>query len=605
MGCECSECYHSGKSRKVLLISAALLAAGIYMQFTDSGLHLIPLLLAVAVSGYSIFRGAFRSLRHGRFSVDFLMTVAVIGAILLGDYAEAALVTVLFYLAEYLEEYAGERSERSVESLIRLRPAEARVIEDGAEGTRSIDEVRKGDVIAVRGGDSIPLDGIIIRGTSRIDQSNITGESIPVKKGEGDEVFAGTQNLDGYLEIEVTRTSRNTILSRVIETVRRSALRRSRREKFIERFASIYTPAVMVLAVLTASVPIILGYNPMEWIYRALVLLVISCPCALLISTPVAMVSGMTSAAGRGILVKGSEFLEKMASVNTVLFDKTGTLTEGSFEVLSVEPGERSEEILRIAASLESRSSHPIAEAITGAYSGETYEVDEFRSVMGRGVSGRINGRTYTIGSPELFNEGSDGKGTTVLLADEDGVMGRITMGDQLRESAPLVMEKLGEKGIETMMVTGDHEGVASEIASGAGIRDYRAGLFPEDKMRIINEMASRGTVAMVGDGVNDAPALAAADVGIAMGVRGSDVALETADVTLVEDDLERIDELIDLSRRTIRTVKLNTGITVTVKLSLAVFSILGFVPLWLAVAAGDVGLSLFVIVNSLLAGRV
>ncbi|MDI6842429.1 MAG: cation-translocating P-type ATPase, partial [Methanothermobacter wolfeii] len=539
MGCECSECYHSGKSRKVLLISAALLAAGIYMQFTESSLYLIPLLLAVLVSGYTIFRGAFRSLRHGRFSVDFLMTVAVIGAIMLGDYAEAALVTVLFYLAEHLEEYAGERSERSVESLIRLRPAEARVIEDGAEGTRSIDEVRKGDVIAVRGGDSIPLDGIIIRGTSRVDQSNITGESIPVKKGEGDEVFAGTQNLDGYLEIEVTRTSRNTILSRVIETVRRSALRRSRREKFIERFASIYTPAVMVLAVLTAAVPIILGYNTMEWIYRALVLLVISCPCALLISTPVAMVSGMTSAAGRGILVKGSEFLEKMASVNTVLFDKTGTLTEGSFEVLSVEPIEGSEEILRIAASLESRSSHPIAEAIKGAYTGETDEVDEFRSVKGRGVSGRINGRTYTIGSPELFNEGSDGKGTTVLLADEDGIMGRITLGDQLRDSAPRVIEKLGEKGIETMMVTGDHEGVASEIASGASIRDYRAGLFPEDKMRIINEMASKGTVAMVGDGVNDAPALAAADVGIAMGVRGSDVALETADVTLVEDDLE------------------------------------------------------------------
>ncbi|ADL58401.1 cadmium-translocating P-type ATPase [Methanothermobacter marburgensis] len=604
MGCECSSCSpeEGDKDIRIIAASGALLISGIILSFAG-GLISVPFLLAsVAAAGYRIFPPAIRSVLRGRFTVNFLILIAAAGAILLGDYTEAALVTVLYNIAEYLEEYAHRRSHRSVESLIKLRPRTARVLGDG-ENIIKVEEVRSGSIIGIKPGETIPLDGTVTRGRSKVDQSNITGESLPITVQEGSDVFAGTRNLDGYLEVRVTREADNTVLAGVIETVKRAATRRSRRERFIERFASVYTPAVIALAVLTAAVPIIMGGSIGTWVYRALVLLVISCPCALLISTPVAMVSGMTAAARRGILIKGSEFLEAMASVRNIIFDKTGTLTEGSPRVTSVEPVERKDEILRIAASLERRSGHPIAEAIVDSYHGETDEVSEFESMPGKGVSGHINGVKYTIGSPELVGA-SPGKGTTVYLQGPEGIAGKITLSDTIRDSASRTISELRDRGLEIMMLTGDTEEVAAEVAGELGVENYQGGLLPEDKMKVIDEVRKRGPVAMVGDGVNDAPALAAADVGIAMGVRGSDVALETADITLVEDDLERIDELMDLSRRTIRTVRINTALTVTVKLSLAVLSVTGSVPLWVAVAVGDMGLSLFVIVNSLLIAR-
>ncbi|MCG2828416.1 cation-translocating P-type ATPase [Methanothermobacter sp. K4] len=604
MGCECSSCSpeEGDKDIQVIAASGALLAAGIILSFTGSLISIPLLIAAVVAAGYRIFPAAIRSVLRGRFTVNFLILIAVAGAIVLGDYTEAALVTVLYNIAEYLEEYAHRRSHRSVESLIRLRPRTARVLGDG-EKIFKVEEVTVGSIIGIKPGETIPLDGTVTGGRSKVDQSNITGESLPITVQEGSEVFAGTQNLDGYLEVRVTREADNTVLAGVIETVKRAATRRSRRERFIERFASVYTPAVISLAVLTAAVPIILGGSIETWLYRALVLLVISCPCALLISTPVAMVSGMTAAARRGILIKGSEFLEAMASVRNIIFDKTGTLTEGSPRVTSVEPAERRDEVLRIAASLEKRSGHPIAEAIVDSYNGETDEVSEFESMPGKGVSGYVNGVRYTIGSPELVGA-SPGKGTTVYLQGPEGIAGKITLADTIRDSARKTITELRDRGIKVMMLTGDTEEVAAAVAGELGVENYHGGLLPEDKMKVIDEVRNTGPVAMVGDGVNDAPALAAADVGIAMGVRGSDVALETADITLVEDNLERIDELMDLSRRTLRTVRINTALTVTVKLSLAVLSVAGSVPLWVAVAVGDMGLSLFVIVNSLLIAR-
>ena len=605
MGCECSSCSPSGNGNEILVMaaSASLLAAGILLDLQGSMISVPLLFAAIVAAGYRIFPAAVRSVLRGHFTVHVLILIAVIGAIALGDCTEAALVTVLYYIAEYLEEYAHRRSHRSVESLIKLRPRTARVL-DGGERIMGVEDVEEGSTIGVKPGETVPLDGTVTRGTSNVDQSSITGESIPVTVGEGDEVFAGTQNIDGYLEVRVTRTAGATVLAGVIETVRRSALRRSRREKFIERFASIYTPTVIGLAALTALIPVIAGADPFTWIYRALVLLVISCPCALLISTPVAMVSGMTAAAGKGILVKGSEFLEKMASAGCIIFDKTGTLTEGKPEVIAVEPEERRDEILRIAASLEMKSGHPIAEAIVESYGGRTLDVTNFRSIQGMGVSGYIDGVRYTLGSPELAGGEAMG-GTEVHLAGPEGVIGIIRLRDRIRRSAERITESLRGRGIGTMMLTGDSEDAAAAVAAEIGADRYRGNLLPEDKMRIIRELSSVGVTVMVGDGVNDAPALAVADVGIAMGVRGSDVALETADITLVEDDLERIDELIDISRRTMGIIKVNTGLTVAVKLSLAALSVIGLVPLWVAVAVGDMGLSLFVITGSLLLARV
>ncbi len=604
MGCECSSCSPSGNGNEILVMaaSAALLAAGILLDLQGSMISVPLLIAAVVAAGYRIFPAAVRSVLRGHFTVHVLILIAVIGAIALGDYTEAALVTVLYHIAEYLEEYAHRRSHRSVESLIKLRPRTARVL-DGGERIMGVEDVEEGSTIGIKPGETVPLDGTVKSGTSQVDQSSITGESLPVTVGEGDQVFAGTQNLDGYLEVKVTRTSEATVLAGVIETVRRSALRRSRRERFIERFASIYTPTVTGLAALTALIPVLTGGDPLTWIYRALVLLVISCPCALLISTPVAMVSGMTAAAGRGILIKGSEFLEKMASTGCIIFDKTGTLTEGRPEVIAVEPEERRDEILRIAASLERKSGHPIAEAIVNSYSGRTVDVTDFRSIPGRGVSGYIEGVRYTLGSPETGG-GNPDRGTEVQLTGPEGVIGVIRLRDSIRKSAGRITGRLRERGIGTLMLTGDTEDSAAAVAAEIGAERYRGGLLPEDKMRIIRELSSRKITVMVGDGVNDAPALAAADVGIAMGVRGSDVAIETADITLVEDDLERIDELIDISRRTMDIIRVNTGLTVAVKLSLAVLSVAGLVPLWVAVAVGDMGLSLFVITNSLLLAR-
>ncbi|MCQ8905464.1 MAG: cation-translocating P-type ATPase [Methanothermobacter sp.] len=603
MGCECSSSSSDGNETLIMAASIALLAAGILLEIQGSMISILFLFAAIVAAGYRIFPAAVRSVLRGHFTVHVLILIAVIGAIALGDYTEAALVTVLYQIAEYLEEYAHRRSHRSVESLIKLRPRTARVL-NGGERIMGVEEVEEGSTIGVKPGETIPLDGNVTRGTSQVDQSTITGESLPVTVGEGDEVFAGTQNLDGYLEVRVTRTAGATVLEGVIETVRRASLRRSRRERFIERFASIYTPTVTGLAALTAIIPVLAGGDPITWIYRALVLLVISCPCALLISTPVAMVSGMTAAARRGILVKGSEFLEKMASAGCIIFDKTGTLTEGKPEVIAVEPEERRDEILRIAASLEMKSGHPIAEAIVESYGGRTLDVTDFRSIPGRGVSGYIDGVRYTLGSPELAGGEATG-GTEVHLAGPDGIIGIIRLRDSIRGSAGRITERLRERGIGTMMLTGDSEDTAAAVAAEIGADEYRGGLLPEDKMRIIRGLNSRGITVMVGDGVNDAPALAAADVGIAMGVRGSDVALETADITLVEDDLERIDELIDISRRTMDIIRVNTGLTVAVKLSLAVLSVIGLVPLWVAVAVGDMGLSLFVITGSLLIARV
>ena len=544
--------------------------------------------------------------------------IAAAGSFFIGHGEEGAAVIFLFYVAEFLEGYAAERARRSIASLMNLAPEVATVKKSGREVKVPVGEVDINEVIVVRPGEKIPLDGRVVRGVSTVNQAPITGESIPVTKQIGDEVYAGTINNEGFLEVMVTKRSDETMLSKIVKLVEEAQMMKSPTEKFIDRFSKYYTPSVIFLALCVATIPTFMFGLPLnEWLYKALVLLVVSCPCALAISTPVAMVSGITSAARNGVLIKGSAYVEEVSKIKVFAFDKTGTLTEGRLEVTDVVSLEHSrEEILGIAASLEALSEHPIAKAIIeeAKEEGVTLRtVDDFRALAGRGVMGRIGKEIYYVGSRRLFKELSadfpeeeawklenEGK-TVIFVGNEKEVIGLIAVMDRIRDATFITMSKLREKGVKTVMITGDNERTAKAIAERIGIVEYQAELLPEDKVNIIEELSKKyGHVAMVGDGVNDAPALARASVGIAMGAIGSDVSLETADIALMQDDLSKIPYLIELSQRTLEIVKENVLASILIKGSFAILVFPGLVTLWLAVAIGDMGLSLAVILNAM-----
>jgi len=459
-------------------------------------------------------------------------------------------------------------------------------------------KVQPGEIMIIRPGDMIPLDGEIINGSTYVDQSNITGESKPVPRTVGDEVFAGTINLEGYLEVKVTRNSERTIIARVIELIERARMKRSSKELFMDKFASYYTPTIIIASILTGIIPSIVLGNPEIWIYRALVLMVIACPCALVISVPVAMISGITAATREGILIKGSSYLEEMSKVKTIVFDKTGTLTQGELTIKGIKTYNNTN-ILKVAASLERGLRHPIAEAITNLAEEkglEPLKVEDLEYKPGYGIQGKVEGKLYFLGQ-DTRQESED---TSIFLESGGKVIGEITLEDKLRPSAPTLIGTLSKENIRTMILTGDNPKVAEKIARELKIDKYIGGLLPEDKFDIIGGLRSDGGVAMVGDGVNDAPALAAADVGIAMGTRGSDIALDTADIVLIDDDLQKVHQIIELGKRTMRIVKENIFLSIIVKGSLALLSIFGLVSLWMAVGIGDMGLSLVVILNGL-----
>ncbi|KYH41061.1 MAG: ATPase [Candidatus Bathyarchaeota archaeon B26-2] len=571
-----------------------------------------------AISGYNIAREGFSSLMfRKKLSIDFLIMIAAVGSFFIGHGEEGAAVIFLFYLAEFLEDYAAERARKSIASLMELAPEVATVKRNGEEVKVPVSEVDINEVIVVRPGEKIPLDGQVIRGISTVNQAPITGESVPVTKEIGDLVYAGTINNEGFLEVKVAKRSDETMLSKIVKLVEEAQRIKSPTEKFIDKFAKYYTPSVMFLALCVATIPtFIFGLPFNEWLYKSLVLLVVSCPCALAISTPVAMVSGITSAARNGVLIKGSAYVEEINKIKVFAFDKTGTLTEGRLEVtdvISIEYPE--EEILRIAASLETMSEHPIAKAIVEKINKEVMlkGVKGFRAIAGKGVMGRINGETYYVGSRRLFKElaidypeeeawklEKEGK-TVIFVGNEKGVIGLIAVMDKIRDSTIPTMAELRRKGIKTVMITGDNERTAKAIAERIGIAEYRAELLPEDKVNIIEELSKdHGRVAMVGDGVNDAPALARASVGIAMGAIGSDVSLETADIALMQDDLSKIPYLIELSKKTLEIVKENVLASILIKGIFAILVFPGLVTLWLAVAIGDMGLSLAVILNAM-----
>jgi len=613
-------------NRKPLLIistSAILLLIGLYFDFFKGPPLLTELLFlsVIAISGYEIIKKGILALFKGNFTMNFLMTIAVLGSFLIGSGAEGAVVIFLFYIALYLENYAGEKARKSISSLLKLAPETATVKKEDKNTKMHVHNVNIGNIIVVKPGDKIALDGIVIKGISSINQAAITGESIPVTKTVGDDVFAGTLNEEGYLEIEVTKRSNETVLSKIVELVKESQKRKSNTETFIDKLAKYYTPTVILLAAIIATVPVIIFGLPLDtWIYRALVLLIISCPCAFLLSTPVAMVSGITASTKNGVLIKGSKYVEEMEKINVMVFDKTGTLTKGELEVtdiITINDASKNE-VLSIAGSLESKSKHPLAEAVIKYLDKsdiELKDVKDFESITGKGLKGKINGEIFYIGKKSLFNGNyefpddlihklqNNGK-TAILVGNDRSIIGLIGLRDKIREFSQNTVHKLKDKGIKTVMLTGDNERIAKTVAENLGIDEYYAELLPEDKVKIIEELLNKNeSIAMVGDGINDAPALARSNVGIAMGAAGSDVAIETADIALMHDDISKINYLIDLSRKTMAIVKQNVSVALLIQVSLSVLAVFGFVTLWMAVTFGDMGLTLAVILNSLRIG--
>ena len=582
----------------------------------------VAYLLAIGAAWRYVAPKALTALRHGRLDMNVLMTIAVVGAIVLGEWFEASTIAFLFMVSNLLEAWSVTRARRAIHALMDLSPPQARVVEsDGSERDVGVEQVGVGSRIIVRPGEKFPLDGRLADGLTTVDQSPITGESVPVQKAEGDEVFAGTINQDGAVVVNVTKPSSDTTLAGVIRLVEQAQSQRSRSEQFVERFARYYTPAVVVGAVLLCiSPPLLVGASWATWIYRSLVLLVIACPCALVISTPVSIVSGLASAARNGVLIKGGEFLELVGRTKVIALDKTGTLTLGKPVVQQVIPTNNTSEatLLELAVAIEQRSEHPIAAAIVSHARKRGIKPPpcrDYQAIRGKGARASVDGQIYLLGNHRLLEENnlcteqvhrimmehSDCRHTTVALASADKPLGVILLADGMRNEAAAALADLQRSGVgKLVMLTGDNTGTARSIAAECGGIDYRAELLPIDKVAAVTELRETlGHVTMVGDGINDAPALAAANVGIAMGVGGTDAALETADIALMTDDLRKLPWLLRHSRRTKAIIVQNISLALAIKAVFVVLAIPGLANLWMAIAA-DMGASLLVTFNGL-----
>ncbi len=555
-----------------------------------------------------------------RFSVEFLMSVAAIGAAYLGFLLEAATVLLLYSLAEHFEHYIEDRARKTVESLSSYMPENANVLEKGQEKTVDVKQVRAGDYVLVRPGERIPLDGIVKTGTSSVDQSLVTGESTLLCKEEGDPVFAGTLNTDGLLTIRVEKEVDGTLVSRIAKLITESRRRKASMERLVDRFARFYVPIIVLTAVFVAfGMPYIVGQPPQIWIYRSLILLVVSCPSAFILSVPATFFMAIATAARKGVIIKGGVYVEKMDKVKTVVFDKTGTLTLGQPSICEVNCSNQAndEKALRYAAALEQYSNHPLAHGFVKRASEKGHKVGELevrnvREVPGKGIVGYVDNCRVSVGNAEFMREeGIDLDRATSSIEDERHTrifvsIDRCTppsfcLADQVRDDAILAVKTLKEAGTYTAMLTGDKAEIAEEVAKRLGVDETHAGLFPEQKLEIVDKLkAEKGSVAMVGDGINDAPSLAASDVGIAMGSSRVDVALESADIVLVENELSRIPYLQRLSKLSTVIAKQNITVSLGVKILLGALGFLGLVPLWFAVAAGDDGVTMLLLLNTL-----
>ena len=597
--------------------AAALFIPGMILE--HSGIGMALLLAAYALIGWDILWRAAVNIRHGRvFDENFLMSIATIGAILLGDYSEGVAVMLLYQIGEWFQAYAVQRSRRSISSLMDIRPDTARVLRGGEEEEVFPDEVEVGDTILVRPGERVPLDGIIRKGEGLLDTSALTGESMPREAHEGDEIISGCINQTGVLEIEVTTPYEESTVERILSLVEEATDKKATTEAFITRFARWYTPAVVIGALLLAIVPPLVTGDPFAgWIYRALTFLVISCPCALVISVPLSFFAGIGGASRAGILIKGGNYLEALAKADTVVFDKTGTLTKGSFSVTDVLPanGFSKDEVLFYAANAERYSTHPIGVSIvraftSGGHSTEGTDVHALEEKAGRGISAHINGRIILLGTVD-FLKAKNTKDMpaiphvgAVCLAINGRYAGVVHIADEVKDDAKVAVSALKERGIgETVMLTGDSKWIGTSVGKSLGIDTIHAELLPQDKVAQVEErLAGRkegATLAYVGDGINDAPVLARADVGIAMGALGSDAAIEAADVVLMTDEPKKIATAIDIARKTMRIAWQNIIFAIGIKGIVLVLGALGMAGLWAAIFA-DVGVTVLAILTAM-----
>ncbi|UFU00423.1 cadmium-translocating P-type ATPase [Radiobacillus kanasensis] len=604
-------------------VSAILLLASWYVSsvLEDSWIPTIGYGASIVIGGYTLFRKGLKNLSRLQFDMSTLMTIAILGAAAIGEWGEGATVVILFAISEALETYSMDKARQSIASLMDIAPNEALVRRNEKEIVLRVEDIRLGDIMIVKPGQKLAMDGKVVRGASTINQAAITGESIPVAKTVADEVYAGTLNEEGLLEVEVTKRVEDTTLAKIIHLVEEAQAERAPSQAFVDKFAKYYTPVIIVIAFLIATLPPLFTGNWVDWIYQGLAVLVVGCPCALVVSTPVAIVTAIGNAAKNGVLIKGGIHLETAGALKAIAFDKTGTLTKGIPVVTEMEPfGSNREDVLRIAALLEKGSQHPLASAIIRKAEQEKVleigEVKDFQSVTGKGVQGNLDNIRYTLGSPSFLEtvlgrmsssqksiiQDLEEKGNTVIvLGSQKEILGCLAIADEVRESSKRVIQKLYQVGIEkTIMLTGDNPRAAQAIGNQIGVTDIQAELLPQDKLEVIKGLRTtyKG-VAMVGDGINDAPALAASSVGIAMGGAGTDTALETADIALMSDDLEKLPLTMKLSRRALAIIKQNISFSLAIKAAALLLVIPGWLTLWLAIFA-DMGATLLVTLNSL-----
>ncbi|MBI5360997.1 MAG: cadmium-translocating P-type ATPase [Planctomycetes bacterium] len=603
-------------------ISGILLLAAILLHYKDPSNEIIMpfLLLSVCLGGIHIAYKGIVAVKMLSFDINFLMTTAVIGAFFIGDYFEAATVIFLFTLAQFFESAAIERANRTIHSLLKLSPDSAVLLRDGKEAIIAVADIKINDALIVKPGEKIPIDGIVAEGITDVNQASITGESLPIEKTKGSVVYAGTINLGGSIIISASCKPEDTTISRIIELIEKAQAQKAPSEIFIQKFARYYTPMVLLAALLITLIPVLLFQQPFSpWFYKALVLLVIACPCALVISTPVSIISALTCAAKNGIIIKGGQYLEQLSAVKVIAFDKTGTLTRGKLSVQGIRTfGIAEEELLRIAGSLEIKSEHAIAEPIIQKMKDaciKPYDTAEFHIIPGRGVKGIIGNELYYAGNHNFCEElgicdktvhemivSRTGLANTVVLVGNAGkVLGLIELSDKIRpEAVKSLMEISGIGRYKTVMLTGDNCASAKKIADVLKIDEFHAELLPQQKVELIKKFSENsGPTAMIGDGINDAPSLASANVGITMGASGSDTALEAANIALLSDDLTRIPFLLRLSKRTLNNIKQNVAFAIGTKAIFAVLAVSGVATLWMAVFA-DMGASIIVIFNAL-----
>ncbi len=592
-----------------IIVAALLLAVAVLLPIESKILSLLAYLVPYIIVGGKVVWKAVRQLFSGSvFDENLLMTVATAGAFVLGENLEAVAVMLFYAVGTLFEHIAVGRSRRSIAALMDIRPDVAVVVRDGVETEVSPDEVKVGEIIIVRPGEKIPLDGEVVRGTSSVNTSALTGESLPRDIAEGDRAVSGSVNLSGALEIRVEREFEQSTVARILELVSGAVSKKSKSEAFITRFSRYYTPAVVIGALALAVIPSLITGEVSKWVSRGLVFLVVSCPCALVISVPLSFFSGIGRASRRGILIKGSGYLDGLSRIKTVVFDKTGTLTKGEFEVSKVESGITRGDLLSLAASAEFYSTHPIARSIMRAAGDEVKKPSEVCELSGLGVEAVVDGRTVLVGNDRLMKEKnidfkpSNQIGTSVYVALDGEYLGCITVSDCIKEEARGLVACLKKVGVqETVMLTGDRPEIGERVAQELSFDRSLCSLLPEDKVNALERLLipNRISVAYVGDGINDAPVLTRSDVGIAMGNLGSDAAIEAADVVLMDDDLSKIPGAIAISRRVMRIVKQNIVFALSVKLAVLALSAFGLAGMWLAVFA-DVGVAVLAILNAM-----